>query len=371
MFISFVRKEKSSFQRIFSELNKFCKWKRVYAQNKLKTLTRVFFALFSSNSLSAAYLYRKELKADLVELHRKENFYSIFCYCSSMAPYVLEDGAGGNRSLSLSRRIIDFVDIDSFKWGEMATNLPWPLRWIYALEKKRLAKLEAKIAKKFFASFLTTERERERLLELAPEITDKVFVLSQGAEVLEKEKVSAQKPKEREKLAVVFIGEMSYFPNEDGVINFYRNILPRLRKQLQSRELDFYIVGRNPSKKLIKTCKNAVITGEVASVDEYLEIADVFVAPLRLAFGVQVKVLQAMAFSIPVVVSKEVAGGLSAKNEEEMLVAANNEEFTSCVYSLLVDRQKREEISQNARQYLIREHNWNKKLFCPRQSLLR
>ena len=119
----------------------------------------------------------------------------------------------------------------------------------------------------------------------------------------------------------------------------------------------FQIVGRNPSDELFEICKTAEITGEVESVQPYLEKAAVFCAPLRLAFGVQTKILEAMAAGIPVVATKKILNGLKARDGKDILCADSAEEFAEHCIELIKDKAKAKAISLNAINYIEKMHN--------------
>jgi len=95
---------------------------------------------------------------------------------------------------------------------------------------------------------------------------------------------------------------MDYFANVEAVLYFVREILPLIQSQIP--DLMFYVVGSNPAHEisvLPKTHPNVIITGFVDSVRPYVVNAAVFVAPMRIARGVQNKILEAMAMGVPVV----------------------------------------------------------------------
>jgi glycosyltransferase involved in cell wall biosynthesis len=132
---------------------------------------------------------------------------------------------------------------------------------------------------------------------------------------------------------VVFVGQLDYLPNIDAVLNFYLNILPLIRREVP--EVEFKTIGRNPHSAIRKHCGEAYISGEVPDVRPWLKSASVFAASFRMAFGVQTKVLEAMAVGVPVVATSQVADGLDALPGRDLLVADNSGEFAKAVIELL------------------------------------
>ncbi len=94
---------------------------------------------------------------------------------------------------------------------------------------------------------------------------------------------------------IVFTGQMDYRPNIEGVTWFVETILPHIR--LVDPDVRFAIVGRNPTDavKALARQPGVTVTGEVADVRGWLAAASVVVAPLKLARGIQNKVLEGMA----------------------------------------------------------------------------
>ncbi len=150
---------------------------------------------------------------------------------------------------------------------------------------------------------------------------------------------------------------MDYLPNIDAVTYFYREILPAIKAEIPN--IVFEIVGRNPTEELFDICTDAVITGEVNDVRDYLATAAVFVAPMRLAFGVQNKILEAMAACVPVVSTDRALSGLHVREGEEILIADSPADFAQCCIALIQNQQLAESICSNAKQHVQQEHDWD------------
>jgi glycosyltransferase involved in cell wall biosynthesis len=156
----------------------------------------------------------------------------------------------------------------------------------------------------------------------------------------------------------LFTGAMDYFPNEDGVLYFYQNIWPLIKNREPKSK--FYIVGYNPSKKVKKiSCgdKDVIVTGKVSDIRQYMYKADVFVAPLRIARGVQNKVLEALASGLPVVATPQAVKGLSCNGSGYLFVEGSDHAFAErtveCARSRLdADAVRKREL------FLNEQHNW-------------
>jgi glycosyltransferase involved in cell wall biosynthesis len=123
------------------------------------------------------------------------------------------------------------------------------------------------------------------------------------------------------------------------------------------------IVGRDPSSELVKVAKrysDVTVTGAVDDVRPYLERADVFVAALRFASGVQNKVLEALAMEVPVVTTPVVAAGLRVEGMEPQLVIGRNaEEIAACILRLLANSEERARLSTEGRRFVEAHYSWS------------
>jgi glycosyltransferase involved in cell wall biosynthesis len=151
---------------------------------------------------------------------------------------------------------------------------------------------------------------------------------------------------------------MDYFPNIDAVQYFCNAIFPLLRKAMP--EARFSIVGRHPTQrvKALGRYPNVTVTGTVPDVRPYLSKAMVAVAPLRIARGVQNKILEAMAMGLPVVGTSQAFQGLHVSTGDGVRTADTPEEFAQEVFTLLKDHTLQHQCSLQARYYVQCYHHW-------------
>jgi len=165
-----------------------------------------------------------------------------------------------------------------------------------------------------------------------------------------------------ERSNILFIGAMDYFPNEDAVLYFFNEIWPYVKKELPAAK--FFVVGGNPSKR-IKSLPgkdpHIVVTGYAPDVRPYLRMADVFVAPLRVARGIQNKVLEAMAAGVPVVARPEAVQGLHYHNGC-IKVEEKSERFAHSVLKIIKVPHIRHKMVGDSRRFVLENHDWEKNL---------
>ena len=269
-----------------------------------------------------------------------------FAICSSAGPYLY-----GLRNVTT---VIDYIDVDSAKWHQYAQSSRAPQSWIYAVEHKRLGDWEARLCRDYDFSLLTSETEKQRLAALAPGCNHKIVVCPNGIDT-EFFTPAGPAPVDDEP-TLVFTGQMDYLPNVDAAKYFYREILPLVRQEFPQAR--FVIVGRNPTPELHQCCPDAEITGEVDDIRPYVRNARVFVAPLRLAFGVQNKVLEAMACRVPVIATSQILSGMETKVGQDLLVGDDPITFAQQICSLLSDDRYRDAVAQAGYEYVHNHHDW-------------
>ena len=262
------------------------------------------------------------------EIAKRERITRAFAFSSPMAQYALD--------LPQVRSFVDFVDMDSAKWGEYARRRPWPISALYNREATRLFRCERDIAMRAEASIFVTREEADLFCAAAPDCAKRVVAIRNG---VDSEYFSPAhdfaSPFSADERPIVFTGAMDYWPNVDAVLWFAREVLPEIRKRDESAR--FYVVGMNPDSAVRALASDAstVVTGRVSDVRPYLKHARVVVAPLRVARGIQNKVLEAMAMAKPVVVTMPTAAALAAQRGVELEVASEAPEFAQRVLALM------------------------------------
>jgi sugar transferase (PEP-CTERM/EpsH1 system associated) len=280
----------------------------------------------------------------------------VVAFSSVMAQYVPSDAA--------VPRLVDFVDADSDKWKLYAARRRGPAAWIYAREGNRLARFEDDVARTWDHSLFVSERDARILRVRVP--GSPVSVLPNGVDLEFFNRSAAGtdpgyiRPGTPAPHAsqLVFTGVMDYFPNVDGVRHFCDSIFPRVRAAIP--DATFTIVGRNPSRAVrsLARLKGVVVTGSVPDVRPFLAAADIAVAPLRVARGLQNKVLEAMAMRLPVVGSSTAFEGIDTMEGAGVETADDPREFADRVIALLRDPVRRAEAGRRARSYVERHHRW-------------
>jgi sugar transferase (PEP-CTERM/EpsH1 system associated) len=271
---------------------------------------------------------------------------------------------------------MDFVDVDSDKWTQYSKYARFPMSWIYGLEGRRLADYERKVAEAFDHSILVTDSEVKIFKNRNPHIKN-IIAISNGVDldyfspaVFQKQAARSQPPQTVSPLPsaishqpiIVFTGAMDYFANIDGVVWFAKDILPLIKKEIPA--IQFYIVGSNPTKEVLSLSSNngVTVTGYVPDTREYLNRAVIVVVPLRIARGIQNKILEAMAMGIPVVATPQAFEGIEAKPGRDLILGEDVEKIAEGVIRLIKEVSLRKCLSGSGRAVIEKNYNWTKNL---------
>ncbi|MDD5297576.1 MAG: TIGR03087 family PEP-CTERM/XrtA system glycosyltransferase [Rhodocyclaceae bacterium] len=310
--------------------------------------------LLAGEPLTLSYYRNAELARWVKKTVADEGIRTIVVFCSAMAQYVMD--------MPGPRLLVDFVDLDSAKWTEYARHRGWPMSWLYRREGEKLLAFEQKVAGRAFASFFVTDAEVVLFRKLAPECKARVEALEMGvdSEYFSPEHGFAS-PFGPEEVPLVFTGVMDYWPNVDAVVWFANEILPVLRAG--NPAIRFYIVGMRPSPAVRALAgEGVVVTGLVPDVRPYLLGARVVVAPLRVARGIQTKVLEAMSMARPVVVAEGCAAAIDAEAGKHFATASDVPSFLSRVEELLNNTEAAAAMGREARRRVITRYSWQANL---------
>ena len=308
-------------------------------------------ALPLGQALTLSYYGNAGLRRWVRELAAREALDAAVVFSSSMAQYV--------DALPQLPMLVDFVDVDSAKWTQYASAHRWPMSWLYAREGERLLACERAVAARARRSFFVTEAEVALFRQLAPECAHNVEPIGNGvdAEFFAPDAQRAS-PFGDEPHPLVFTGAMDYWPNVDAVCWFAREVLPRLLERWP--RLRLHIVGRSPTAAVQALASAQVsVTGTVPDVRPYLQHAAAVVAPLRLARGVQNKILEAMAMARPVVASLTCTRAIDAQAGTELLPALEVEDYVRQIDALLAQPERAAAIGQAGRQRVLRSYSWD------------
>ena len=302
-------------------------------------------ALMSGLPASVALFDVPRLRRHVAELLRHGSIGTVFAFSGQMAHYVPRSAK--------QRFIMDFVDMDSAKFAQQAESARGSLGWVLRREARLLKAFEIDVARRAGASLFVSDAEA-RLFEASTGFGAQVIENGVDADHFAPGQVlHAEAPHP----LIVFTGQMDYAPNVEAVTQLTRDVLPLLP------DAHFAIVGRAPTAEVKALAGERVtVTGEVPDTRPWLASADVVVAPLALARGIQNKVLEAMAMARAVVVSPGAGEGIDAIDGEHLIIAADAGAQAKAIQSLFDGPDRRERIGEAGRARVIERYGWQARL---------
>jgi sugar transferase (PEP-CTERM/EpsH1 system associated) len=289
-----------------------------------RTRLNAVTALATHTPLTHALLDTPRMTSVLNDICDRRRPDVVLAYCSGMARFAMRP------PLDDIPFVLDFVDVDSQKWRDLAPASGPPLSWIYRREAATLGAFEARAARRAATSLVVNVREAGIANALAPGAS--VQVLANGVELDRLKPPALPSPEPR----VVFCGVMNYAPNDEGMTWFVRDVWPLIRAERPDASLA--VVGPDPKPAFQALCSgdgSVTVTGRVPDVREWLWNSAVGIAPLHVARGVQNKALEAIAAGLPIVITEAVAGGLPHDAASASLVANTPRRFADHVLDLL------------------------------------
>ena len=310
----------------------------------LGALARMLLGSVTPQPASMAYFHSPALKRRIRDEIARVGFDLIMVHSSSVGPYV-EDVAG-------IPKIIDFGDMDSEKWRIYTRHHRFPRSLIYRLEWAKLRPAEERLARRFDYCTCATPAELKTLEDYDVGAVGGWFPNGVDLEFFQ----PGDEPYDANEIS--FVGRMDYFPNQQAVIDFSTNILPRIQARRPGTR--FTIVGAHPTAAVRALARQTgvTVTGTVDDVRPYVRRSAINVAPLRIARGTQNKILEAMALGVPVVASDLAAQGVDAVPGEHLLSATTPEDFAERVLSLLDDPAEHRRLAEAGRARVESHHTW-------------
>lgn len=304
---------------------------------------RAVCGLLRREALSVAAFDVRALRRRIARSLAQEPFDAAVVYSSNALP-LLGSFAGP--------LVVDLVDVDSAKWEGYAEEAGALLRPLYAREARLVRRLEQEAARRADCVLVCAERELTELRRIAR--PRRAVVVPNGTDT----NYFSPGPSDIDPFEVVFTGAMDYAANVDAVLWFARVVWPRVRAVRDRAR--FFVVGSNPARSVRRLSgrDGIVVTGRVPDVRPYLRAAATAVAPLRVARGIQNKVLEALACGVPVVATGAALGGIGAN--EGCVPADSAEEFAAALLRLLDDEGERRRRGDAGRRYVVERFRWER-----------
>jgi sugar transferase (PEP-CTERM/EpsH1 system associated) len=307
---------------------------------------RALGSLARGGTISAGAFDAPALRATLRRWAGGTEYRAAYASASSLVPYLRRGVLRGIPA------VIDLVDVDSQKWLDYA-GAGGPRSWLYRFEGLRLRRLERGLPG--WARAVTLVSPAEARLYRRFCIDGPVYAIGNGVDL------DAFRPDPSAKESgCVFVGALDYRPNVEGIVGFCREAWPALRRRRPDATLR--LVGRRPvaAVRHLGEVPGVEVIGQVPDVRPYLAGAAVAIVPLRMARGLQNKVLEALAMGKATVASPASLAGLRAEPGVHLMSASDPAEWVEHLDALLCDAGLRRRLGAAGRDYAERNHHWDR-----------
>ena len=312
-------------------------------------------ALVSGKPVSLTSFESTAIEAYVADIVATRPIDCIFVFSSQMAQFIPPEFAG--------RVVMDFADVDSAKFESYADEGSGPMAWIHRREGRLLRAFEKAVAERANHSLFVSDAEASLFRMRSGLSGDRVKAIGNGIDLAFYGCADVKTADgDHGKPMILFTGQMDYQPNVQAVQSFCNQVMPAILERCPDAR--FAIVGRAPTEKVRQLGgKNGTfVTGAVDDIRSWIVAADVVVAPLRIARGIQNKVLEAMAMAKPVVASGCAAEGIHAISGEHFLVAGSVDDEARLVCELLENPERARRLGEQARKLIHSHYSWETQL---------
>ena len=310
--------------------------------------------LLTGEALSLPYLRHRALQQWTDRIIEQKKPERVVIFSGPMAQYV--SGKLPVDTISL----FDMVDVDSEKWRSYGERKRWPMSWLYRREADKLLAFERRMANEFDSTVFVSKEEAELFRGLAPESAHKTTYRIQGVDsAFFDPSLHFENPYPNDAPALVFTGAMDYWPNVDAVTWFAEHAFPHIRNTVP--DALFCIVGRHPAPEVSRLAEQPgiLVAGGVPDVRPYLAHARGAALPLRIARGIQNKVLEAMAMQLPVLATPGAMTGIQAFPDFTPTISEQPEALADAAIQLL---QQPRRTDHAGRECVLQRYDWDANL---------
>lgn len=248
-------------------------------------------------------------------------------------------------------------NVEADIWRRHAENASNPFsRALMTQQWKRMLRFEREALSRFDLALAVSDADSQTFGRLYPgALRRPIHVVQTGVDT----SYFSPLPGTERRAHLVFTGSMDWLPNEDGMLYFVREILPRIREV--EPEATLSIIGRAPTPAVRRLAeeKGITVTGRVEDVRPHVAKGDVYVVPLRIGGGTRLKIFEAMSMAKAVVSTTVGAEGLPVTTGRDIVIADEPAEFAEAVVHLIRDADARRRIESEARQLVVERYDWS------------
>ncbi len=311
---------------------------------KRKKIISIFWSIIffiTRRPIQCGYYYSKAMKKKIKSINKSIKPDLYVCHLLRMLPYFDELQINKNVIVQMSDVLSKTYALSKKSAGSFLKKL------IYTFEEKPIKRYEIQTVNTYPKTVLVSEQDKSYFAN-----NPAVYYHNNGIR-----KIVNNQHYDRNK--IVFVGNMRTLQNVDGCLHFVKNIFPIIKNNNPNAIL--YIVGSSPNDNIKELESDSIhVTGFVESVEEFIKDAVLSVAPIRVAAGIQNKVLISMACNVPVVLSSLISKGIpQLENGVNCFIEDDANKFAKKCISIMNNHELHDSIAKAAIDMVERNYYWN------------
>ncbi len=325
----------------FERVKEFCKAIHIFKLTKPGLLLQLFLSVFSNKPFQIQYFYRPSIRRKIETILNEVKPNHIYCQLVRCSEYV--------KNYHFCSKTIDYMDALSKGMERRIDTEPFYKSWFYKMETKRLRRYETLTFDYFENHIIISEQDKNHIHHPKK---NKIHVVPNGVDQSFFEKLGVEK-----KYDLIFTGNFSYAPNISAAQYLAKQILPELNKK--GLQLSLLLAGASPDKEVLSLANSQItVSGWVDDIRYSYQSAHIFVAPLFIGTGLQNKLLEAMASTLPCITTPLVNNALGATNGKNILLAEDLQEFVEKIVISRTELDSFNEISHNGQDFVWKNYSW-------------
>ena len=325
----------------FKKVEQYCSKVYYFPMVKWKIMLYLMWTVLGSWPLQVGYFFRWGIERRIHKILKEEAPDHVYVQLVRMAAY--------GRKIDIPSTL-DYMDAFSIGMSRRAQHMAWPFSLVFKRESRTLQKFERQVFSYFQHHTIISEQDRNYLNVPKPE---EISVVPNGVDT---QFFIPNKDKQPD-YELVFVGNMSYFPNVIASKFLVRKVMPRVWAKFP--DVKVLLAGANPSLEVkALSSKRVHVSGWLDDVRDAYWNADIFVAPLFSGSGQQNKILEAMAVELPVITTPLVNRGIGAESGELVLLGETAEAIADHIIYLINHPDVRSKMGAGGREFVENSFSW-------------
>lgn len=327
-------------RKYIGQLDSICNQVSVVCKTVIKDTSKSAFArdyLLSTISplpYAMKKFYTNEMKNRILRFQQENQYDLIYVNHLSMMVY---------HNCFETKVVLDQQNVESLIFGRFIGQTKNLIKkGLGYIEYLKLRKFETNMLRRADRIIALSEADRQAFTRMLGRGSKEIAVISIHID----ENMLDFSPSERNKIRLLFMGTMSWYPNKSGILWFLENCFPKL----DPKKYHLYICGADPPKELMayQSKDNVTVTGYVKDMNDYVRKCDIGIVPLFIGSGQRVKIIESFAKGLPVISTAIGAEGL-VTDQDNILIADSEKEFLDAIQTLSEHPDLRQKIKRNAR----------------------